>query len=102
MSDYWLYDDKIIFKPEFNSSLDIYNDLLCIVIKQDFWKNPEICFISYNTKNNFFILKNCFIAINTMNWYFLIISMHLHVWKLPINMPLNTIKIIKVPNLINQ
>ena len=27
-----------------------YNKVKSIVIKQDFWKNPKSCFISYNTK----------------------------------------------------
>jgi hypothetical protein len=31
-----------------------------IVIKQDFWKNPENRFISYNTKSNFFEIKKLF------------------------------------------
>ncbi len=38
----------------------IYNIFQSIVIKQDLWKNPEICFTSSNTKNNFFILKKLF------------------------------------------
>ena len=33
----------------------IYNIFQSIVIKQDLWKNPEICFTSSNTKNIFFI-----------------------------------------------
>ncbi len=33
---------------------------LAIVIKQDFRKNPETYFISYNTKNNFIIPKKLF------------------------------------------
>jgi hypothetical protein len=38
-----------------------------IVIKQDFWKNPEICFISYNTKNNFFIPKKLFYCYSSIS-----------------------------------
>ena len=40
-------DNKEKFKNIFNHS--------CIVIKQDFRKNPSTYFISYNTKNKIFI-----------------------------------------------
>jgi hypothetical protein len=51
--EYWLIENKIIFKPKFNSSLDIYDNLLC--------KCNELIFSNYHdlqicieTSNKFF------------------------------------------------
>ncbi len=45
-----------------NVKKKVLNFIGCIskVIKQDFRKNPETYFISYNTKNNFFGMKKLF------------------------------------------
>jgi transposase len=55
---------KIVYNAPYHSETNPIENIfsmlrnnLNIVIKQDFWKNTEICFISYNTKNIFFYSK---------------------------------------------
>jgi hypothetical protein len=53
MNDYWIYEDTIIFKPEFDGSLDIYNDILTQYNKLVFsdYNNLKICIETNNIYN---------------------------------------------------
>ena len=43
MEDYWIYENKIIFKPEFNDKLDNYFDIIS--------KYNELIFSNYDNYN---------------------------------------------------
>ncbi len=50
--DYWLHNYKIIFKPEFNSQISIYNDLLCKYNELVFSNYSDV-FACVETSNNY-------------------------------------------------
>ena len=50
--DYWIYEDKFIFKPHFDISIDIYEDIIC--------NYNELIFSDYNDLDIF--IFNSFIS----------------------------------------
>ncbi len=50
--DYWIYENKFIFKPDFNKSIDIYKDIICNCCELIF-SNYNHYNITIETNNNY-------------------------------------------------